>query len=364
VAKVFISYSHDSDEHRDRVLSLSEQLRRDGVETMLDRYVAGSPLQGWPRWMLDQLDAADRVLIVCSEVYYQRFRGHARGEAGAGADWEGAIITQEIYASRSQTLKFAPVFLAAPVKEWIPEPLRGWTYYALTSEEGYGRLYDFLTDQAGVTPGPVGEIKVKPRREVPPLTFASKSNTPVQSLRQLLRPNESGTPVQPLLRTKDSVTSVQPPRELLGTKESARDPNYDRGLRLLAEGKLDGAIDAFSRTIDGDLTFHGDPNVAPAHYDRGFAHYLRSTRRQPPDVLELYLAIDDLDRALRLGFRDAKLFLVRAELYELTFRSKDAIADYEAALSLATEDDVRDQARERLRILHDPLGPLNPPRRR
>jgi len=44
--RVFISYSHDSEPHRERVLALSERLRRDGVETILDRYVQGSPTEG------------------------------------------------------------------------------------------------------------------------------------------------------------------------------------------------------------------------------------------------------------------------------------------------------------------------------
>jgi len=35
--RVFISYSHDSDTHRERVLALSQRLRADGVETFLDQ---------------------------------------------------------------------------------------------------------------------------------------------------------------------------------------------------------------------------------------------------------------------------------------------------------------------------------------
>ena len=69
-AVVFLSYSHDNEEHRTRVLSLSERLRRDGFDARLDRYVNGSPAQGWPRWMLDQLDDAVWVLVVCTETYY------------------------------------------------------------------------------------------------------------------------------------------------------------------------------------------------------------------------------------------------------------------------------------------------------
>jgi hypothetical protein len=36
---VFISYSHDCDAHREKVLALSERLREDGIETILDQYV-------------------------------------------------------------------------------------------------------------------------------------------------------------------------------------------------------------------------------------------------------------------------------------------------------------------------------------
>jgi hypothetical protein len=168
---VFISYSHDSDEHRERVLALSERLREDGIETRLDQYVSGSPPQGWPRWMLDQLDAADFVLVICTETYYRRFRGHEKPGKGKGVDWEGALITQEIYDSRSRTLKFVPVFLSAAVEDWIPEPLRSLTHYALTSKSGYDSLYDFLLAQSGVEPGKVGTLKPKPCRKGTPLTF-------------------------------------------------------------------------------------------------------------------------------------------------------------------------------------------------
>jgi hypothetical protein len=172
---VFISYSHDSEEHRARVLGLSERLRRDGIETILDQYINGSPQQGWPRWMLDQLDAAEFVLVVCTETYYRRFRGHEQPGKGKGVDWEGALITQELYDSRSRTLKFVPVFLSAAVEDCIPEPLRQFSYYALTSEAEYQRLYDFLLDQASVEPQPVGVLKIKSRRKGTALTFEEPS---------------------------------------------------------------------------------------------------------------------------------------------------------------------------------------------
>lgn len=171
--KVFISYSHDSAEHRDQVLALSERLRADGIETFLDQYVNGTPAQGWPRWMLDQLDAADFVLVVCTETYYRRFRGKEVRGKGKGGDWEGALITQELYDLRSRTVRFVPALFSDAPLTCIPEPLRSVTYYRLASEDDYQSLYDFLLNQAGVEARPIGSLKTKPRRSGDPLTFGA-----------------------------------------------------------------------------------------------------------------------------------------------------------------------------------------------
>src|SRR5438105_1285790 len=102
------------------------------------------------RWMLDQLDAADFVLVICTRTYYRRFRGHEQPGKGKGGDWEGAFITQEIYDSRSRTLKFVPVIFSISDGTFIPEPLRSINYFALTSEADYQALYDSLLEQSGV----------------------------------------------------------------------------------------------------------------------------------------------------------------------------------------------------------------------
>lgn len=171
MSKVFISYSHDTPEHKELVLALSERLREDGIETSLDRYPSGTPSQGWPRWMMDQIDWADFALLICTETYYRRFRGHEIPGKGKGADWEGAIITQEIYDSKSSTKKYVPVLLRSEDEQFIPEPARCHTHYLLNSGDAYESLYDFLSGQAGVVPRPVGEIKIKKQIKVEPLTF-------------------------------------------------------------------------------------------------------------------------------------------------------------------------------------------------
>jgi hypothetical protein len=140
--------------------------------------------------MLDQLDWAEFVLAICTETYYCRFRGHEVPGKGKGADWEGAIITQAIYDARSATTKFVPVLFDPKSEPFIPDPLRGRTFYLATSEEGYQGLYDFLLGQSGVEPGKLGPLKTKPRRRGQPLSFAAGGT-------QVIAPtNEAAGPLQ------------------------------------------------------------------------------------------------------------------------------------------------------------------------
>lgn len=178
VPTVFISYSHDSDAHRERVLGLSERLRIDGIATILDRYVNGSPPEGWPRWMLNGLDAATQVLCVCTETYYRRFRGQEVPGKGKGVDWEGALITQALYDARSVSNRFVPVLFERTDEPHIPEPLRAQTSYVLDSEAGYQALYDALLNQSGVEPGAVGALRRKPRPTGEPLNFGASASPP------------------------------------------------------------------------------------------------------------------------------------------------------------------------------------------
>lgn len=161
---VFISYSHDSDAHRQRVLDLSERLRRNGYETRLDRYVNGSPPEGWSRWMLNQFDDARHVLVVCTETYYRRFRGKEVPSVGQGVDWEGAVITQALYDSKSLNTRFIPIVFEQADTAHIPEPLRSATHYRPTDDAAYEQLLDAIEGTAGIEPAPVGERKPRTRK--------------------------------------------------------------------------------------------------------------------------------------------------------------------------------------------------------
>jgi formylglycine-generating enzyme required for sulfatase activity len=150
---------------------LAERLRADGVDAQIDQYVQGTPLEGWARWMRNQLASADFILLVCTETYYQRFCGQGGPGQGRGVDWEGMLVTLELYRAQSRTAKFVPVVFAPGEERFVPEELSGHTHYLLTSEDQYFQLYAFLTGQAGVVPGELGTLKALAREPVAPLRF-------------------------------------------------------------------------------------------------------------------------------------------------------------------------------------------------
>ena len=93
--------------------------------------------------MAEQVQAADYVIVVCSENYRERFEGRAEG--GLGARWEGALITQALYEDVRGNTKFIPVVFGDSGSS-IPMALRPYTYYKYP--EGYEELYRSIGQQS------------------------------------------------------------------------------------------------------------------------------------------------------------------------------------------------------------------------
>ncbi len=160
--KVFISYSHDDRPHQDRILNLSNRLRRDGIDCRIDQYEI-SPPQGWPRWMDEQIEEADYVLVVCTQEYHQRFKGKGDGK---GVKWEGAIIRQDLYDAETINEKYIPLLFSKDDEQHRPGLLRGVNYYNPLDEEGYWNLYRHLTKQPDVKKPELGKlIELLPRNQ-------------------------------------------------------------------------------------------------------------------------------------------------------------------------------------------------------
>ena len=164
--KVFISYSHDSDEHEERVLNLADRLANDGIDVDLDQFVSPPPAS-WPIWMERAIKAANFVLVVCSKNYLAKVKGKVKRGTGKGVKWESLLSYQEIYDNDSDSSKYIPVLLKGGRYEDIPDPLRGGNHYKPEEDGEYEKLLRHITNQPSTPkpiPGKLKELPPKPRR--------------------------------------------------------------------------------------------------------------------------------------------------------------------------------------------------------
>ena len=68
VPTVFVSYSHDSREHRRWVLDFARHLVAKGVNVLLDQWDIG-PGGDLAKFMEHSVASADRVVLICTEKY-------------------------------------------------------------------------------------------------------------------------------------------------------------------------------------------------------------------------------------------------------------------------------------------------------
>jgi SEFIR domain len=161
--RTFISYTHDGDDHRKRVLHLADRLREDGVDARLDRFVSGTPEGGWPAWMESELAAADFVLVVCTPAYHERYQQDGETRRGLGGRWESSLIRDSLYADSRELERFIPVLPKLSSRDDIPTPLRHRaTHYRLDDYEGILR---HLTSQPETPPRPTGPLRVMHARD-------------------------------------------------------------------------------------------------------------------------------------------------------------------------------------------------------
>ena len=99
---VFLSYSHDSKEHKEWVAKLAVALLDKRIQVLFDQYDLG-PGDDVPKFMEHSFKAADRVLMVCTESYVRKAND---GKGGVG--YEAMIVTGELVRDLG-TNKFIPV---------------------------------------------------------------------------------------------------------------------------------------------------------------------------------------------------------------------------------------------------------------
>ena len=143
--RVFVSYSHDSDEHKEWVLQLSTRLRQNGVDVTLDRWDLGAG-DDMTLFMEKGVRDSDRVLVICTDAYVRKADA---GEGGVG--YERMIITAQ-FIRDVETAKFIPIIRQSSDTKKTPTFLATRVYIDFTDEDEFDEKFDDLLREISETP--------------------------------------------------------------------------------------------------------------------------------------------------------------------------------------------------------------------
>ena len=135
--KVFISYSHDTPEHKRWVSELAAKLHHKGFEVAFDQWHPRLAVDSTP-FMEDGVKDSDKVVVICTGSYVRKANA---GEGGVG--YEPLIVTEKVVQDVG-TDKFIPIVRQASREDKIPAFLETQDYIDFTDEGRFDEKFDEL----------------------------------------------------------------------------------------------------------------------------------------------------------------------------------------------------------------------------
>lgn len=189
--RAFISYAHDTPEHRELVREFWFFLRKSGLDAWSD-FAVGEQRREWTRTMESAVRQAEFILIVASPEYRRRAAADrpAGDTAGRGVEYEAGLIRERLYQDRDRWFtRVLPVILPGGSRGDVPDFLlpASSTVYTVTdfTVAGAERLLRVLTGQPGEIVPATGEPPHLPPRPAPGDRRARLADDLVMRLRTL-----------------------------------------------------------------------------------------------------------------------------------------------------------------------------------
>ncbi len=161
---VFISYSHDTSDHKKWVADLASKLLENGIDVMLDQWDLGYG-DDVPKFMEKGVTDANRVLMICTEPYV-----HKANDGQGGVGYEAMIVTGEIVRNLG-TSKFIPIIKQDSKSPLLPTSVNTRLYINLSKIEDFETEFEKLLRDLHKNPA----VK-KPSLGANPYRTNSKSN--------------------------------------------------------------------------------------------------------------------------------------------------------------------------------------------
>jgi hypothetical protein len=156
--KSFISYSWESDVHRNWVRNLAESLQTNGVEVLLDQWDV-HPGADLPNYMETSIREVDFVLLICTPVFAAKANA---GEGGVG--YEKTIVTGELFQQVASLTKFVPILRSGTPRDALPSYLKSKVYVDFRKEDRFSHSLEDLLRHLHAVPAFVRpQLGAKPR---------------------------------------------------------------------------------------------------------------------------------------------------------------------------------------------------------
>lgn len=312
MTKAFISYSWESEDHKQWVRELATRLRGDGIETTLDQWhlVPGDQV---PEFMEREVRESDYVLIVCTTKYKDR---SDKREGGVG--YEGDIMTAEVLTTRNER-KFIPLLCGHEWEECAPSWLLGKYYLDFSSTPYLESSYeDLLTTILGTRPKAPPIVSANRTETVPKekeLPKATKTRNGFEEifitgviLDEVGTPRMDGTPGSALYRVPFKFSRI-PPREWteLFLHYWDRPPRYTTMHRSGIASVVGDKVILDGTTIDEVQKYHRDSlKLACEEANKAYSEFLAKraaqAERERKRIEEHNRTVEDI--AKKISFDD------------------------------------------------------------
>ena len=133
---VFISYSHDSSEHKQWVANLGIRLRQNGVDAILDQWDL-FPGEDVPTFMEKKLSSCQYALLICTKRYVKKANA---GIGGVG--YEKMIVTSELIKDMEAS-KFIPIIRQSGTRE-VPKFIETKLHLDFSKDDDFEIVFDEL----------------------------------------------------------------------------------------------------------------------------------------------------------------------------------------------------------------------------
>jgi hypothetical protein len=153
---VFISYTHDSPEHKAQVRRFAELVRSHGIMVVLDQW-ATTHRQDWSTWAPKSIVRSDYTLMIASPNYKAAADDFDDSDRNPGAKSEAAVIRDLLHGDRATwKRKLLPILLPGHDKTEIPYFMQpnsaDWYQIDELSDNGIRDLVAVLTASATGSP--------------------------------------------------------------------------------------------------------------------------------------------------------------------------------------------------------------------